>query len=112
MGKQRESKISLDIQHMIRERGGFCFKVWGNPMMMAGLPDVICCYRGIFIGFETKVMDENSETSLRQDYVHRKIDESGGLVYVLRCVQDVTEVLDSIDDSFTHNGSVTDVIQR
>jgi hypothetical protein len=98
MARQRESKISVAIQKMIRSRGGFCFKVWGNPMMMTGLPDIMCCYRGLFIGFETKVMDENSTTSLRQDYVHRKISEAEGLVFVPRSVQDASDALDEIDD--------------
>lgn len=110
MPKQREAKISQNIQKMIKSRGGFCFKVWGNPMMMNGLPDIICCYRGLFIGFETKT--ELGSTDARQEYVHRKLSEAGGLVFVPRNVQDASEVLDLIDDTLEEGEDVTEDIRR
>lgn len=95
MGKQRESKISLAIQHMIKDRGGFCFKVWGNPMMMTGLPDIMCCYHGLYVAFETKT--PLGELSVKQEYVHRKMREADAFVFVPRDVQDASEALDEVD---------------
>jgi hypothetical protein len=95
---QPESKLSRAIMKAIRARGGFCFKVHGTETMMAGLPDIICCYRGHFIGFETKT-PEGKDPTPRQVYVHKRIRRDGaeGIVCVPRSVADALKVLDRID---------------
>lgn len=92
---QPESRISRNIMKAVRERGGFCFKVHGNELMTAGLPDIVCCYRGLFIGFETKT--PTGVVSQRQRYVMTNIMEAEGVVTVPRSVQDAIAVLDAID---------------
>lgn len=95
MGKQPESKLSRDIQKLIRSRGGYCFKVWGNPMMPAGIPDIICCYHGLFVGFETKMPLGGLQKI--QAHTHRKILNADGFVFVPRSVQDASDALDEIE---------------
>ena len=51
--------------------------------MMAGLPDIIVCAEGLFIGLETKMPGKESNTSPRQDYVHGLIREAHGVVKVV-----------------------------
>lgn len=70
----------------LEKQGIFCFKVHGGPMMMAGLPDVIACVEGKFIGFETKMPDGKNPTQI-QLFVHEKIRKSGGEVFVVRSVE-------------------------
>lgn len=82
---QRESKLSRKIMTALEAEGIFCFKIHGGPMMMAGLPDIIACVDGKFIGFETK-MPEGKEPSKIQAFIHTKIRQSGGDVYVVRSV--------------------------
>lgn len=67
----------------LRAEGYFCFKVHGSEHMMAGLPDIIVCAMGRFIGLETKMPEKRSNTSPRQDYVHGLIRESGGIAAVV-----------------------------
>lgn len=81
---------------MVRERGGFCFKVHGSEHMTVGLPDIVCCYRGLFVGFEVKT--PTGVVSERQRYVMRNIMGAQGIVTVPRSVQDAEEVLNLIDD--------------
>lgn len=80
---QRESRLSSKIQDALRAQGWFCFKVHGSQYMMAGLPDIIVCADGVFFGLETKLPETRNNTSLRQDYVHRKIREAGGFAEVV-----------------------------
>jgi Holliday junction resolvase len=84
---QRESKLSRKIIKELELRGIFAFKVHGGPMMMAGLPDIIVCMEGRFIGLETK-MPDGGDPSPIQRFIHEKIRKSGGEVYVPRSVDE------------------------
>ncbi len=80
---QPETRVQQAIQKAIKPRGWFVFKVHGSEYMMAGLPDLIICAEGLFIGLEVKVPDKRDNTSARQDYVHEKIREAGGAAHVV-----------------------------
>lgn len=95
MTTQPETRIQRAIQAMVRERGGFVFKVHGSETMMAGLPDLIVCYRGLFVAFEVKT--PSGKVSPRQRYVMRNIMGAQGVVTVPRSVADASDVLDRID---------------
>lgn len=63
----------------------FCFKVHGGPFMMAGLPDIIACVDGKFIGLETKMPDGAGPSQI-QVMVHGMIKHAGGQATVVRSV--------------------------
>ena len=44
----------------------FCFKMHGGRYLTAGVPDIICCYKGKFVAFEIKQNLENYKAS--RDY--------------------------------------------
>lgn len=94
---QPEARLSREIQKAIKARGGFCFKVHGSETMMAGLPDIVCCYRGLFIGLEVKM--PGGVVSDRQHYVHGMIRRAGaeGIVKVVYSVAEALAVLDRVD---------------
>jgi hypothetical protein len=101
MGNQPESNLSYAIQKALKKEAArrghklFIFKVHGNEHMMAGLPDMVACYRGMFIGLEAKM--PGNDTSPRQVYVHRKIREAEGLVLVPYSVAEALKALDLVD---------------
>lgn len=80
---QPEAKLSRKILDELRKNGYFCFKVHGSEYMMAGLPDIIVCANGLFIGLETKMPQQRNNTSPRQEYVHSLIQASGGRAHVV-----------------------------
>lgn len=84
---QPEAKIGKKVREYLEKRGAFVFKIHGGPTMLAGLPDLIVCYRGRFWGVEMK--QPGQKPSLRQVFIHRKIIEAGGGVVVATCVEDV-----------------------
>lgn len=80
----------------LRARGWFCFKVHGSEMMMAGLPDVIVCAEGLFIGLETKMPSKHTDTSARQDYVHELIRNAHGVATVVTSVNHAIQVVEQV----------------
>lgn len=79
---QPEAKLSRKIMASLRLHGYFCFKVHGSEYMMAGLPDIIVCAQGLFIGIETKMPSERDDVSARQHYVHGLIRDAEGTCQV------------------------------
>jgi hypothetical protein len=93
---QGESKLSRDIMARCRVRGAFAFKVHGGPTMMSGLPDIVTCYRGVFVTFETK-MPEGGDASEVQRLRHRQIRMASGYATVVRSIAEAMSVYDEID---------------
>lgn len=94
---QPEARISQAIRKAVTARGAFCFKVHGSEFMMAGLPDLVMSYRGVFIGVETKT--PAGRLSDRQRYVHRVMRETGSdaVIVVATSPAHVLAVLDRVD---------------
>lgn len=91
---QPEAKIGRAIRAYLESVGAFTFKVHGSPQMMAGLPDIICCYKGYFIGIEVK--QPGQKPSQRQEFVMSLIQRSGGVAIVATGVERVQEVIESL----------------
>jgi Holliday junction resolvase len=100
---QAESKLSRKIMTALRARGWFCFKVHGSEFMLAGLPDIICCAQGLFIGLETKMPGKEKNTSARQDYVHELIQMAGGKAIV---VSSVAAALEAVEQALRDAGKL------
>jgi hypothetical protein len=92
---QPESRIQRAIQEMIKQRGGFVFKIHGSETMMAGLPDLAIVYRGVPVYFEVKT--PTGQLSARQRYVMRQLVKAGAVVGVPRSVADASAMLDEVD---------------
>lgn len=69
----------------------FCWKEHGGMYGTAGIPDIICCYRGRFYGFEVKT--EDGEPTELQKATIRKIQKAGGTALVVRSVDEVRAVI-------------------
>jgi Holliday junction resolvase len=90
---QAESRLSRKIMEALRLEGAFVFKVWGSEHMMAGLPDLIGCYKGRFFGFEVKMPEKRNNTSVKQDYVISLIRRAGGISQVVCNPQEALNAL-------------------
>jgi hypothetical protein len=84
---QPEAKLGKKIREHLEHAGAFVFKIHGGPQMMAGLPDLIVCHGGRFIGVEVKMPGANPTP--RQQFVHSLIKRAGGEVIVARSVEDI-----------------------
>ena len=94
---QKESGLSRKIALALRVEGAFVFKVWGSEYMMAGLPDLIGCYKGQFFAFETKLPEKRRNVSLVQQRVMAKIRNAGGYTQVVCTVPEAVVALHTMD---------------
>ena len=69
----------------------YCWKEHGGMYGTAGLPDIICCYRGGFLGFEVKTPD--GRLSKLQASAIAKIQAAGGAAYVVTSVAEVRQII-------------------
>ena len=91
-----ETRLQYAIQKLVTQRGGFVFKVHGSEYMMSGLPDLIICYRGQFIGMETK--EPGKHPTPIQSLRCEQIRKAGGKSEVIRSVEEAIKRLDSVDN--------------
>ena len=61
----------------------------------AGVPDIIACYKGVFIGIEKK--EKNEKVSKLQEVNLEKIKQSGGYAIVAKDLEGVERLLKEID---------------
>mgnify|MGYP000315855320 FL=1 len=81
--KQFENKIKAELHRrgarQGRPGGGTWFvKFFANAFTPAGIPDVLSCYRGRFLGIEVKGGSSYGLTEL-QKFNLKKIREAGGI---------------------------------
>lgn len=90
----REKIIENKIKDYLKSKGAYYFKHHGNQFSQVGVPDIIACYKGKFIGIEVK--NETGKTSPLQDVNLKMINDAGGIGIVARSVEDVRKVIDNI----------------
>jgi hypothetical protein len=59
-----------------------------------GVPDILCCIKGTFVGFEVKT--GTGKQSPEQKAAQTAIEKAGGKYYLVRNIGDVQTVLDSL----------------
>lgn len=88
----KESDIVKAILKYLRSVPGcFAWKEHGGMYGTAGIPDIICCCRGRFYGFEVKT-ESGKPTDLQKATI-RKILAAGGIAMVVRSVDEVRAVI-------------------
>lgn len=89
-----ETEIVRSIQRFLKTVPRcFCWKEHGGMYGTAGIPDIICCYRGRFYGFEVKT--ETGRPTELQKATIRKINRAGGTAAIVRSVDDVRRILET-----------------
>jgi hypothetical protein len=93
-----EGRLQQRIQRRLAELGVFTFKVHGSALMPAGLPDLICCVDGMFLGIEVKLPQTKTNVSPKQMYQHGKIRDAGGVAIVCCSVGEAEAIVASMRD--------------
>ena len=73
----------------------FFWKEHGGPYGCAGIPDIICCYKGQFIGLECK-LPGGRLTELQKRAIE-KINRAGGVACRVESVEDAMRVIERVD---------------
>ena len=76
--KQFENKIKA----YLKSKNAWYIKYWGGGgFTKAGIPDILCCYKGKFIAIEVKA--PNGKPSELQLYTLNEIRKAGGQAFLL-----------------------------
>ena len=73
----------------------FFWKEHGGPYGTSGVPDIICCYKGRFLGLEVK-LPTGRLTELQKRAIHR-INQAGGIACRVESVEDAKRVIERVD---------------
>lgn len=93
----REKIIVKDILKFLNDLP-YCkaIKIHGNQYTESGTPDIFACYRGQTMVFECKQKDE--KPTKIQELRLKEWGEAGALNAVARSVDDIENVIQSIDN--------------
>jgi hypothetical protein len=69
------------VQKMTVQPHGWFIKIWGGGYQKSGIPDILICANGIFIGCELKASD--GKASELQIHNVKAINQSGGFGIIL-----------------------------
>jgi Holliday junction resolvase len=83
---QPEYRIVRAIQKWLTEQGIFHFKIHGSALMRVGLPDLVCCVEGMFLGLEVKQPGEKAKPT--QERVGQEIKWSEGQWFVVSSLEE------------------------
>ena len=76
-----EKTFETKIKSFLDEQGAWYVKFFANRMTKEGIPDILACINGYFVGIEVKA--QNGKPSDLQLYHCEKIRKSGGFAFVL-----------------------------
>jgi hypothetical protein len=90
---------------MIVARGGRPFKIQGgaDSFQEIGIPDLLCCYQGRFVGAEAKI--PGNKPSAKQAAILDEIADAGGYAIVFTTVEEVSHLLSHINMEVKHVAS-------
>lgn len=79
----------------------FFWKEHGGPYGTSGVPDIICCYKGRFLGLEVK-LPTGTLTELQKRTIE-KINRAGGIASRVESVADVQKIIAKVDEEENHH---------
>jgi hypothetical protein len=91
-----EAKVKKKVVDVLKKNNAYYFFPATGGYGRSGVPDIVCCYRGIFIGIECKA-GSNKPTAL-QEAEMQKISNAQGFVLVVNetNIEDVAILLRDI----------------
>ena len=92
-----ERDVVADIKKYLISLGGdiFFWKEHGGPYGTSGIPDIICCYKGRFLGLEAKL--PGGKLTELQKRTLDKINAAGGIARRVQSVDDVKVIIAQAD---------------
>jgi Holliday junction resolvase len=98
MAATPESKVKKKVVEMLKQRNAYYFYPVTGGYGSSGVPDIVACLNGHFIGIEVKAdLKKRGPTELQKKNL-RLIAESGGIALVIDAnnLDDLKDVLELI----------------
>ena len=96
-----EGKVKKKVKEYLKEIGAWYYMPVSNGMGRVGCPDILVCYKGLFMAFETKAPGKIKNVTANQEREIRDISSANGLALV---VDDVEQVKEAINDKIIAAG--------
>ena len=105
-----ERDIVEAIKKYLRSLGGdvFFWKEHGGPYGTSGVPDIICCYKGRFLGMECKL--PGGRLTELQKRALSKINRAGGIARRVESVADAMSIIQRADEEAAGHFTDTDIV--
>lgn len=89
MAATPEKRVKTAIKSWLSAKGYYHFSPIGGPFAVHGVPDIIVCANGRFIGIECKAPGKAANTTPNQDDHIARINAAGGISFVAESLDDV-----------------------
>ena len=90
-----ESQLKKNLKKILTDRGAYWSVVAGGSYSKPGDPDIIACYKGLFIAIEAKTYEGTQ--SEWQKLRERQVRDARGIYLVVKAPEHLTAYLDEID---------------
>jgi hypothetical protein len=81
MAATKENLVKKRVKEMLDEMGVYHFSPVQNGMGSSGVPDIVCCLNGFFIGIECKKDAKTAPTALQTQHAE-DIKKRKGVVFL------------------------------
>ena len=92
-----EGKVKESIKRKLKALGAWYFMPVSNGMGQVGIPDIICCYKGVFIAIEAKAPGKKSNLTVNQKRVLIEIQNARGFAWVVDDPADIPMLFEAVD---------------
>jgi len=96
-----EGKVKKAVKEYLKSIGAWYYMPVTNGMGRVGCPDILVCYKGLFMAFETKAPGKIKNVTANQQREITDIQRVNGLALV---VDDVEQVKEAIRDKIIQEG--------
>lgn len=98
MATTPEGRVKAAVRKLLDAADVYYFSPAANGYGRVGIPDIICCYRGLFIAIECKA--GKGKTTTLQDREIASIEDRGGIALIINedNYDDVTDALTALDE--------------
>lgn len=77
----QEKQFENKVKSYLKEQGCWVLKTWSNGIQREGIPDLLVCCNGYFLGIELKAKD--GKPSKLQEWNIDQINKAGGIGIIL-----------------------------
>jgi len=93
MGQTPEGKVKKRVKEYLKSIGAWYYMPVSNGMGRVGCPDILVCYKGLFMAFETKAPGKIKNVTPNQQREIAAIQRAYGLALVVDDVEQVKEAI-------------------
>ncbi len=97
MAMTPEGKVKKKVKEYLQSIGAWYYMPVSNGMGRVGCPDILVCYKGMFMAFETKAPGKIKNVTPNQQREIDGIQRANGLAHVVDDVEQVKSLLDTFE---------------